>query len=1598
MSKTIRRFLLSIALVFTVVCLGSFAAACKPSSGGGGGDKKETYTVSVTTEEDIDLTQITALWKSGSSNAGSSKLDSDGNASVELKSGSYTVSLANVPEDYIASPNSVTVSASKLNASFTIEKDPTSTTTHPVTVNITADTGVTLPDGLKVQIYSTSGAVGSPIAVSNGATIDVPTGLYTAKLVLPDYLTAADQNLNNFTTSLNFNVSLTEVDYTVSVTAPDSVLSAITVTFSDASGAVSDATDLALTGNSVTVPLLAGNYTVTLDVPDDYTATPSEFNVTFADRTATFTVTKKATSHSVSVTVDDQTGLDLDNLYVQLYNGTDTVGNAVPVVSGSATLVVPFGSGYSAKLVGLDSYDFVEVADQDITDSTANITFTVTLKEVSYTVTVNAPSDILDEIKVNFAGTDETDISLDGNSVTVTLLAGNYTVTLSVPEGYRVTPESRSVTAANRNVSFTVESEEEAPTTHSVTVTVVNETGLPLGNPTVQLYNGSTPEGSAEGLVGNETTLIVPLDGTYTAKLEGLPDYLQATDQEITVSTDDITFTVTVKNVDYTVTVDAPSAILGEITVTFEGTDKTDLSLTGNSVTVSLPAGSYTVTIDVPDGYAADSEELSLGYIAESRSATFTVTSTRHSVGVTINLPNGVDLPAGLAIQLYSGEEKVGSPVTVTSATTSFVAPNGDYKVVLENLPDYLTANEPVIDTDSDSVTFNLSLNEVDYTVTVDAPSEILGEIKVNFAGTDKTDLSLDGNSVTVTLLAGNYTVTLTLPDGYGADKESSALTYSDRDAQFEVVLKTHDVTVTVTSDGISLPDGVKVQLYKGADAVGSPVALSGGTATLSEVPFGNYTAKLIDLPDYLKAADVEITSTTDNATFTLEYADIEYTVTVSGAPLGTLVYFDGMYQTTVGLDGVAKNTLPAGTYTVTVELPENLADLYEIKTQVTITVSIENRTATIEVEQVAHRINVSLTNNTGYTLSYLEVELKAQLYSGANPVGEPVDLSEGSVTLTVPFGDYTLKLSGLDSCNYLTADSTEEAITSQTNSVSFSIDFVEVEYTVNVTAPDDIIGSLSVIINKKDGSEVKTINLSSGNTQVKFNLLAGVYTVTISGYNPTYYKLSSTTNEFGFKQDNRSLSFTLTADFEGILGVGNTGKLENAKLSTSLTKVILNDVEEGKYQLTATYVSSTSTVNSGEYLRVSTTGSKTYSDPSSNASTRSWTVNFSVTNEEYISLYFAFASGSIYVDITLAKIEVPKLEVGAAAVTVTVEGKQYDQGSIEVDLVNLSDGKNEYELVVTPVQGTTPKPNGPVLLGIDSEPNTAIGDGTFNITTKVVLYGVEKKLYIRFSSLSSDNPQVTLKLTKVESTGGGGGDVGGGDEDDTNKLTVGGSLTLSIKGNGSDGSSSTQVELSKVPAGKYKFRMTTTYNSWVEGDITVTPQGGSRVSTDMDGIKSGIEITIPANCNYITFYMPSCGMYDGIARNFTFYLDEAGGGNQGGGETDPDEPTPPAGETKTFEEVEVGPFYGPNTLDISSLTPGTYRVTFELDWWDDFMGCNIGVNLTGGANDNDPRANSGNSYTIELTISGETTLYLYSPVGFESLSYPVTITFVKIG
>ena len=380
MQRTMKKFVLVLMFVCSLIC-SVVLAACKTKTPNT--PTTATYTVSVTCDDsELNLTTLTAQWKSGTTVKASKALASNGEASVELEEGTYTVTLTGNLDGY--SFEDATVTATNKTANISIKKNTTTQpTTATYTVNVTCNDSALDLTTLTAQWKSGTTVKGSKALAADGtASVELVEGTYTVTLTgnlngysFDDATVTAENKTANISITKN-GVQPTTATYTVNVTCDDSALDLTTLTAQWKSGTTVKESKALASNGAASVELEEGTYTVTLTGNlDGYSF--EDATVTAENKTANISISKTAVTvtYTVSVTCDDS-GLNLTTLTAQ-WLGDDSSIKASKALAADGTASVELEEGtYTVTLSGdLEDYTF-EAVTVTAENKTANITIT----------------------------------------------------------------------------------------------------------------------------------------------------------------------------------------------------------------------------------------------------------------------------------------------------------------------------------------------------------------------------------------------------------------------------------------------------------------------------------------------------------------------------------------------------------------------------------------------------------------------------------------------------------------------------------------------------------------------------------------------------------------------------------------------------------------------------------------------------------------------------------------------------------------------------------------------------------------------------------------------------------------------------------------------------------------------------------------------------------------------------------------------------------------------------------------------------------------------------------------------------------------------
>lgn len=310
--------------------------------------------------------------------------------------------------------------------------------------------------------------------------------------------------------------------------------------------------------------------------------------------------------------------------------------------------------------------------------------------------------------------------------------------------------------------------------------------------------------------------------------------------------------------VTYSVTVTAESDGLDLTTVKAqwmngeeEASEAIALTADGKA-SVKLAAGNYTVVLSGYDTAKYESAPASVS--ADNPNATINITTVKYNVTVMVTVPEGVQLPADAAVQLYDGATEVGEAVALANNMATLKVPVGSNCTAgLVNIPDYLDWGEPkAVSESAKTLAFTIDYAEIEYKITVnvegDTDGAVANTLKVTFykgseAVEGATALPVVGGTVTATLKAGEYTVKIdNLPETYEYTEGSVDITTREITLEATEIIYTVKLPETLPANVLSEAiSRLKAQLYAAGEPYGEEVAFADGVAKIN-APAGDYT------------------------------------------------------------------------------------------------------------------------------------------------------------------------------------------------------------------------------------------------------------------------------------------------------------------------------------------------------------------------------------------------------------------------------------------------------------------------------------------------------------------------------------------------------------------------------------------------------------------------------------------------------------------------------------------------------------------------------------------------------------------------------------
>lgn len=619
--------------------------------------------------------------------------------------------------------------------------------------------------------------------------------------------------------------------------------------------------------------------------------------------------------------------------------------------------------------------------------------------------------------------------------------------------------------------------------------------------------------------------------GDYTVILSTIPegyDEPNETDREVKVKLDNTayqTFVLEKSTADVVVnlregSVDGPIVSGGKVRITGpDGYDRTEtVGSTGTLTFETLPVGNYTITlVEIPEGYdgptsttvqfTLDKDGYEYTYVLTKQLGTVVVDIVEENT--TNNVPGGsvtITLPDGSTRieEDTDGDGKVTfenvpvgtSKVQITTAPDNYILVNPNPTESVEVIKDGIaTATLPVkqetqkgdltiqvVDTNNSTTCGKTDANKVTIKITASNGKAITKEVYI-----DDNAISLS-DPETYALLAGEYTVEVSTPDGWKTVKTTVDSEAATNPSSVKAEVKDQTITaVVVTVDAVGTlkvivqeegsGDVIPGATIKVTDSDGTEYERTTGTDgsfTIENVPVGNVTIEVLDVPDeYEKPTGTKNAEVTQHniTTETIEvnpFGNIVVTVKEQGTDTmisGAVIKVESttLQETTGSTGKITFEDVALGTYTVTiVSVGEEWTLVAPTEQTVTVTASQDGE-AVFEVTKTTGTLTVNVIEKVGGD-PVEDAVIKVTDANGTEitiPYNDTTD-SEGKVEINnLPIGDYKVTIVSATG-NYILPDE-------KTHDVTVTKDGGETTFELEEPVVAD--GSLKVLVFVDDGN-----------------------------------------------------------------------------------------------------------------------------------------------------------------------------------------------------------------------------------------------------------------------------------------------------------------------------------------------------------------------------------------------------------------------------------------------------------------------------------------------------------------------------------------------
>ena len=539
----------------------------------------------------------------------------------------------------------------------------------------------------------------------------------------------------------------------------------------------------------------------------------------------------------------------------QAQNGEVTTDKATAQIGNVVTITATPTAGYELDTITVtpDVGEAVAVTDGKFTMPAANVTVTVTFKEIDYTVKIDAGI-----MNGTVAASAESANVGDAITLTVTPETGYQLKTLTVVDDSQnsvsVTGNKFTMPAANVTVSAEFE---------KITYTVAVS----------QAQNGEVTTDKATAQIGDTVTLtITPSEGfelaaiTVTAEKE---TPVTVIDGKFTMPASDVTVSATFKKIDYAVKIDA-GIVNGTVAASAQSANVGDEI----TLTVTPETGYYLKTLTVVDD--SQNSVSVTGNKFTMPAANVTVSAEFEKITYTVDVAS--DILNG-TVTVDKATAQIGDVVTVTAA------PDIGYELqkitVQTDGGIFLGVTDGKFTMTADNVTVSAVFEKKEYLITNTLETEN-GMVEI-------TPVSghYYGEEITVTVYPdpGYKVKSLTVTEEDGTPIDLVDDKFSMPAANVNIVTSFEKITYTVT---------VASGILNGTVTVDKATAQIGDTVIITATPSEGFELDTITVtPDVIEdsvtVTDGKFTMPADNVTVTATFKLKSYIVDITGVQNGTV-------------------------------------------------------------------------------------------------------------------------------------------------------------------------------------------------------------------------------------------------------------------------------------------------------------------------------------------------------------------------------------------------------------------------------------------------------------------------------------------------------------------------------------------------------------------------------------------------------------------------------------------------------------------------------------------------------------------------------------